>query len=72
MVPCPLCQQPVDWITVDNAAKILGVTDIRVRQMNKQGAFPNARKIAPGSPIAPLWLLPIGDVIALKEARDSK
>lgn len=72
MLPCPLCEHPVDWMTVDHTAKFLGVSDIRVRQLRKQGAFPNARKIAPGSPIAPLWLLPIGDVIALKEARDSR
>jgi hypothetical protein len=72
MVPCPLCSQLVDWMTVEHAASVLDVSEQRVRQLIKEGAFPNARKHAPGSPVSPLWLLPIGDVIARKEARDSR
>lgn len=68
--PCPLCGHDVDWLTASAVAQLLGVTPGRIRQYIAAGAFPNAVKYRPAGGIAPLWRLPIADVLALKEARD--
>lgn len=69
MVPCPLCQSDVDWVTVKAAASVLGVSDIRVRQFIAEGRLPGAVKFTPGGGIQPLWKVPISSVIALDNAR---
>lgn len=69
MVPCPLCSSPIDWVTVNAAKQLLGVSDIRVRQFIADGRLPNATKAAPSDGVSSMWRIPIADVIALKEAR---
>lgn len=70
MVPCPLCEQPIDWVTAKGAGSVLGVSSLRVRQLIAEGRLPGAVKFHPGGGIQPLWKVPIASVIALKEARD--
>lgn len=69
MVPCPVCRQAVDWVTVPAASKVLGVSEGRVRQFITQGRIPGAEKTHPDGGIQPFWALPIASVLALKEAR---
>ena len=69
MVPCPVCQQPVSWLTTKDAAKVLDISGQRMRQLITEGAFPGAVKYAPGGSINPLWKIPIVSVIAYKDAR---
>ncbi len=69
MVPCPLCQSPVDWVTVKAAAQLLGVSTIRIKQFIAAGRLPNATKAAPTDGVHSMWRIPIADVLALKEAR---
>ncbi len=69
MVPCPLCGNDVDWVTVNAVAQLLGIGEARVRQMLAAGDFPGAMLHKPGAGIARLWKVPVQSVIALKEAR---
>lgn len=69
MVPCPLCGNDVEWVTVTQASQLLGVDEQVVRKRVRNGEFPGAWKDRPGNGIAALWKLPIKSVIAHKEAR---
>ena len=69
MVNCPLCNQPVDWVTKSQAAKLLDVSDVRVSQFIKEGRLPGAQKKQPANGISELWCIPIDSLMALINMR---
>lgn len=71
MVPCPTCGQDVDWITVGAAAKLLDISEVRVKQLIAAGSFPGSAKTTAGVTAA-FWKLPIRSVIAYKKAREER
>lgn len=69
MVQCPVCGNDVDWVTMEQAAQLLGVTKTRVTQFIKAGRLPGAIKHKPGSAMLPFWKIPIDSLKALINSR---
>jgi hypothetical protein len=69
MVNCPVCGQEVDWVTLNQAAQILGVSGVRVSQFIKQGRLPGANKHKPSQGVNSLWKIPIVSLLALHNSR---
>lgn len=72
MVQCPVCGQSVDWVTMDQAARILGVSKARIGQFIRAGRLPGAIKHRPHSGINEFWKIPIDSLLALYESRKSE
>jgi hypothetical protein len=70
MAACPVCGHDVDWVTVNTAAEILGVTPARIRQYIGEGRLPDAVKYRPPGGISPFWKIPAKSVIALHQIRE--
>jgi len=69
MVRCPTCGGEVDWVTAATAAKLLGVSDSRVRQLIHADRLPGTVKFVPTGGLPPLWKIPIASVAALAQIR---
>lgn len=69
MVRCPTCGSEVDWVTAATAAKLLGVSDSRVRQLIAADRLPGAVKFVPTGGLPPLWKIPVASVAALARVR---
>ena len=69
MVGCPVCGQEVNWVTVSQAADVLGVSDGRILQFIKQGRLPNSQKHRPKYGMQTLWKIPIPSLMALHQMR---
>lgn len=66
---CHHCQQPVDWVPTQDAARILGYSVVYVRRLARQGRFPGAAMYSPPPPDRPYWKIPLRSVAAHMEAR---
>ncbi len=66
---CPMCGTPVDWVTATTAARILGVSPPRIRQLIDAGRLPGSVKYKPPGNVPALWKVPLNAVAALIEAR---
>lgn len=69
MVNCPICGHEVDWVTLEQAGRLLGVSAPRVSQFIKAGRLPGAVKHQPNSAMKPFWKVPIESLTALIESR---
>jgi len=56
------------FLTAEEVAERLGVTDRTVRNMVLRGSFPNAFKLDPTTPRSS-WRIPEADVIRLEQMR---
>jgi len=68
---CPACGSDVDWITVSRAARALGVSERRVRQLVEAGRFPGAHKYDPPYGEPAFWQIPVPSLQAFLESRST-
>lgn len=66
---CTHCGAPVDWVDGATTARLLKVTEGRVRQLVKAGRFPGAVKYQPPGRERAFWKIPLASVAAMMEQR---
>ncbi len=64
MIACPYCGNEIDWLSTTVAARLLGKTDSRIRQMVRAGRFPGAVRIE-GIHKSGMWKIPASAVLPL-------
>lgn len=66
---CPMCESPVDWVTVTHAANFLGCGEANVRRLIREGRLPGTELHHPPLRQNPFYRIPLKSVIARKEMR---
>ena len=69
MVDCPMCGHEVNWVTLEQAGQLLGVSKTRVLQFIRSDRLPGSIKHQPHSGMIPFWKVPIESVQALHQFR---
>lgn len=69
--PCDRCGSAVDWVDTPVAASILKVSEVRVRQLLKEGRFPGADRVQPRRGNA-FWKIPLVSLVAYQESRRTR